>query len=241
MLVALRGNLGIARMSGPKVLWFWDFRVPRDVAARRRRFRSVAAGETRSMNDDHDDRTSWISWRGLPAVLVPALAARRAAHGRVSTLRLVRTLFVTYLIAIVLIGGVVAVLTLASDRTSSASTGAVAGVATAVAVIGAISVGCSRLVRPDADCSSDQALATWYRRRFFLRIALSELAALIGFAGFILIWTGWIYPIGLAIALVGFAAAAPTDTHIERDDQRLRATACQRNLLSALKRSGSDR
>ena len=167
-------------------------------------------------------------------VLFPAFGIRRATRGGQPTIAQLRAIFVSYVLALFLIGIVVVVLTVAGERTTSASTATIAGVAAGVAVLGTASVVLSQRVQLKPDCSTDAALLRWYRQRFFLRVALSELPALMGFIGFVLVWTGWIYLIGLGIAVIGHGLAAPTNSRIDRDRERLTASGCRRDLAAAL-------
>ncbi len=67
------------------------------------------------------------------------------------------------------------------------------------------------LIRRPLDCTDSGALAgSYFSRRFFIRLALSEVPALVGFVGFLLTTEPWLYPLGAAFSAVGFARTAPT-------------------------------
>jgi hypothetical protein len=72
---------------------------------------------------------------------------------------------------------------------------------------------------------SPQALSAAYRTRFFLVIALSESAALMAFVGVFVAGEGWVYLIGLGLALLGMSRVAPTAASLERIDADLRGRA----------------
>lgn len=65
---------------------------------------------------------------------------------------------------------------------------------------------------------------------------MAEAAALVGFVAAVVLGPVWVYLVGLAFALVGFARLAPTRRHIELDQQRLAGGGCHRSLLGALMR-----
>jgi F0F1-type ATP synthase membrane subunit c/vacuolar-type H+-ATPase subunit K len=84
------------------------------------------------------------------------------------------------------------------------------------------------------DCTSTTTLATSYRSRFFLRLALSESAALFGFVGsFLGPW--WTYYVGVAFAIVGFVRTAPTVRVLAAEQERLARSGCFQSLVAALR------
>lgn len=85
------------------------------------------------------------------------------------------------------------------------------------------------------DCTDDRRLAGSYRTRFFLRIAFSEVAALFGFVAFFVTYYWWAYPIGAAIAALGFRRAAPTAANLRHDQEILSRSGCGRSLVRALR------
>ncbi|MBV8985357.1 MAG: hypothetical protein JO248_13050, partial [Acidimicrobiia bacterium] len=71
--------------------------------------------------------------------------------------------------------------------------------------------------------------------RFFLRIAFSEVAALFSFEAFFVTYYWWAYPIGAAVAALGFRRAAPTAANLRHDQEILSRSGCARSLVSALR------
>jgi F0F1-type ATP synthase membrane subunit c/vacuolar-type H+-ATPase subunit K len=102
---------------------------------------------------------------------------------------------------------------------------------------GAIGVLLTPRIEKPLNCTDDSTLASSYRTRFFLRIAFAQAAALFGFVGFFLTYEWWTYPVGVAIAAVGFYRAAPTREHLRQDQERLAGTSCFRPLVHALRTS----
>lgn len=144
-----------------------------------------------------------------------------------------RTLFLSFVIALAHIAAVVFILhgTKFSHRPIAGTYGAAA-----VAVLGAYGLLAPRLVERQTrlDCTDDRTLATTYVNRFFLRLAFSEAPALVGFVGFILTSNPAVYLIGVAFAYVGFNRLAPTARHLDQDQQRLSEAGCGRSLVRAL-------
>jgi F0F1-type ATP synthase membrane subunit c/vacuolar-type H+-ATPase subunit K len=162
-------------------------------------------------------------WRpalgGLAWGLVPGMAIRRARRSGGGGLVVLRGLFLSFCAAIALVGLVVLVLS-AGEGIEQGADGTT--VAIAVAVAGVVLLVASAWRRP-LDGSSEQALAQSYRRRFFLRMAFAEAAALLGFVGFILTGNPAIYLVGAAFTVVGFVLLAPTAGNLARDQEALRA------------------
>ena len=77
-------------------------------------------------------------------------------------------------------------------------------------------------------------MAEGYRQRFFVRIAFAQVAALVGFIGFILSSAGWLYPVGALFSAIGFFGLAPTSGHLRRDQEDLHRHGCNLSLMSAL-------
>ncbi len=179
-------------------------------------------------------------WRealgGAAWVLLPAVAIRRqrrlAEQGRLDRLVGLRRIFVTFSVALPLIGVVVLFVWLAGDLGTDLST---AGFTIALVVLGMLALALTKLVDGRLDCSGDEALAVSYQRRFFAQVAFAEAAALGGFVGFILTGNPLLYVLGLAFTAVGFWKAAPTAANLARDQDRLRAEGCGRSLIAALR------
>lgn len=156
---------------------------------------------------------------------------RRRRPSAVEGLTALRQVFVSFACAIGLIGAVVAVLEANGEGIGSVPE---PPVAVAVLLVGAASLGARRVLLRPLPCGSEAALATGYRQRFFLQIAVAEAAALVGFTGYILSSAGWIYPLGAFFTLIGFARLAPTARHLQQDQDDLRNQGCELSLVSAL-------
>ena len=153
--------------------------------------------------------------------------------GRSDGLILLRGILLSFAPALVLIGVVVAVL----DAGGGLGTGMSAPPASlGVASVGLASLAGSALERP-LHCEDDARLAKSYTQRFFLRVALAEAAALIGFLAFVLTGSGWMYPLACAFTAMGFWRLAPTAEHLREDEERLQASGCSRSLVAALRQN----
>jgi hypothetical protein len=173
-------------------------------------------------------------WRpalpGLAWTLVPRLAIRRSQR-RGDALVALRGLYLSFCAAIALVGVVVAVLAAGGFEGGDVAGGPVA---VAVGVAGLALVVASAWRRP-LDASSDLALADSYRRRFFLRMAFAESAALLGFVGFVLTGNPALYAVGAPFTVLGFALLAPTVANLRRDQEELRRSGNRRSLVAALR------
>jgi hypothetical protein len=164
-------------------------------------------------------------------IFVPRLAIRRAAREpKLDPLVALRSLFLTFCAAILMIGGVVVVVGDVSK--GSEPTGL------SVAII--VAVGCfapvaQRLVSRPLDCTSAESLASSYWTRFFLRLAFSESVALVGFVIGISMGPWWVYYVGAGFTAVGYWQLAPTRHHLSQDQDALMLRGCARSLVSALR------
>lgn len=157
----------------------------------------------------------------------PLLAGRIA--GRLAALRLV---FAAVVMGVLLLGVVVAVLERSDDGEPTGSP--VLAVVVAAAGAGVLATG-ELVGRRQLDCSSDPALANSYSSRFFVRLALAETPALLGFAGYVAVGRVELYLVGAAFALVGLSRAAPTVRRLAAETERLRGEGCGRDLRRALR------
>lgn len=166
-------------------------------------------------------KTSVIPWYGL-------LATRRLQES--DGLVRLRYLFMAFVQAIVLMGFVTWVLypTMYEKASSLRPAAGLILAGLVAAVLG------SRFERA-LDCTDDASLASSYGTRFFLRIAFSEVAALLGFIGVFVTGRWWTYPAGALISLAGFSRAAPTRGKLVRDQERLQFEGCGRSLVNALR------
>lgn len=170
----------------------------------------------------------------LTGVVVPGLAVRRRGGDGLVTLRAV---FVSFAIALVLIGVVTTWLTVGSEGGGGSALLPMAG----VAVVGISVHVAARVITRELDCQSDEALAESYRSRFFLRIALFDSAALVGFVTAVVSGSVAPYAVGLAFAAAGFLSLAPTRGHLEADQHQLALSGCSRSLVAALRADGGNR
>ncbi len=183
------------------------------------------------MLDDEDP--GWPLGKALILSVLPWVAVmllRRQTGKARDGLILLRQVFLAFLTAILLFGVVLLALWPAQSTADPSPT-----LALVLIGLGVSSAVVQRFVEKPLDCTDDVKLADSYRTRFFRRIAMSEAAALFGFVGFFTASVWWVYPVGAAIALVGFARAAPTRRHLHRDQERLTEQSCFRSLLRALR------
>jgi hypothetical protein len=179
---------------------------------------------------------------GLVLGMIPFLGRRvmqRALRGRSQDgLLMLRQLFLHFLVAVLLIGMVAGVVSL-DERPSSTEQ--------QVAVILLVALGTACLAaaewfgRKPLDCSDDAHLAVGYRSRFFLRIAFSEAVALFGFVSVFVVGRWWLYWVGAAFTLVGFARLAPTAANLTADQWRLTQAGCTRSLVEVLSKPSGDK
>ena len=175
----------------------------------------------------------WFSPKLFLWMLVPPFGISRMQREVRSPLHQLRLLFISFCNALLLIGVVSLVLAGGNDPAHVEPNRAI--------TLGVVAVGVTTLVLPrlfdrPLDCSDDVALMASYRTWWFLRIALAETAALVGFGGFVVTGELWHYPLGAAFTVVGFATAAPTSRNLARLQERLAAQGCGRSLLGVLAR-----
>jgi hypothetical protein len=171
-----------------------------------------------------------FSWKSIPLVFVPQLAVRRAGRSDRDPLLELRLVFLTLVAAIFTIGVVAFFLGNMNERSDST------GLSVAIVVaVGSASLLAQRVLPRPLDCTSVESLASSYRTRFFLRVAISEAAALAGFCLDIALGPWWIYFIGAGFALIGFSQLAPTVRHLAQDQDSLSLQGCTRSLVEALR------
>ncbi|MEX1105537.1 MAG: hypothetical protein WEB78_05010 [Ilumatobacteraceae bacterium] len=182
------------------------------------------------MGDDPGWRRAWLM---LPGMLIPGVAIIRAQRtAGTDGLVVLRSLFLSFATAIVLIGGVVVLLGDVAGSSSNAALGI--GI---VIVVAGISLAAQAISRRPLDGSSDGALGNSYRTRFFLRIALSEAIALVGFVVGIAMGPWWAYFLGAALSLVSLSRFAPTRANLAAEQESLSLAGCKRSLVDVLRRS----
>ena len=145
---------------------------------------------------------------------------------------MVRTMFIAFCNAFVLIGVVVAVLDRTGDEFGQLP---VTPILLAVVLVGLLGQLVFLLMRRPLDCTDSRALARSYlNRRVFSGLAVGEAAALVGFLGFILTSEAWLYPVGAVFTAIGFARTAPTRNQLQAEQAQLVAAGCGESLTAAL-------
>ncbi|MCE9623611.1 MAG: hypothetical protein K8R99_14835 [Actinomycetia bacterium] len=144
-----------------------------------------------------------------------------------------RYLFISFCLAVLGMGVVVVFLGDTSEGSAPRWLSLVATVA-----VGCMSLVAQALIPRPLDCASLKSLAMSYRARFFLRLAMSEVVGLAAFAMGIALGPWWVYYLGAAFTLAGFARLAPTARHIQQDQDRLSLNGCQLSLTEALRTAG---
>jgi hypothetical protein len=195
------------------------------------------------MANPTDDRTGDPGWGGariaIFGLLLPFVAVGHQMHRRSDDVLLVlRLVFIYFAQTLALIGLVAIGLSVSSTITAGdidpwVATAGVVFLGVAVHLV-------ARAVSPALDCSSAQQLVNTYRTRFFLRLAISEVAAILGFVAFIVTGTLTPFLAGAAITSIGFAWAAPTTRQLERDQEELSWVGCSRPLVPVLRGSYRD-
>jgi hypothetical protein len=152
-----------------------------------------------------------------------------------------RTIFLSFTFAIILIGGVVAILTNFGDfshRRTQPGSSVAAGLAVGIVVVSLASLAVSARIGGRirvTPTTTPVDVAGYFRTRFFLRVAFSEACALLGFVGFIITVRWWMYLIGAVFTAVGFARLAPTAVNLRRDQETINETKPGLNLIASLR------
>jgi hypothetical protein len=171
--------------------------------------------------------------RATARALVPGMFVLRwrPTPRGVDRLTGLRAMFLAFAVTLGLIGGVVWFLA-GGDGTAGLS-GEAGGLLVGAAGVAAVLT--VRFLPRPLDCRSDAALAASYSARFFVRLAVSDAPALVGFAMTSPTLNPAMYPLGLAFTAVGFTLLAPTAAHLEADQRDLDAERCGRSLVGALR------
>ena len=181
---------------------------------------------------DFGDDPGWqLSWKTFVSALAPGRGLASAQNGSGASLTLLRSLFVRFSTAVMLIGVVVLILG-DIDPEQPDRPGLTVPI---VIAVGLVCLVLQRIVPGPLDCSTPAALAASYRRRFFLRIAFAEACSLAAFALYIAFGPGWVYAVGLVFTLAGLMVAAPTRARLRADQDALGLRGCTLSLVAALR------
>ena len=172
----------------------------------------------------------------LPLAFVPTRGMRMAA-GSSNGLTTVRVLWLTFTMAMVLIGIVVVLI----DQTAPGGGADGRGVAAVVAALGVfLQVISTKFVPPVAGSTMREVRETAHRA-FFLRVLFAEPAALFGFMGFVLSGNVAVYAIGAVIGVAGMFDAIPNSRWIDESQQALRESGSDVEFLAAIVGGGINR
>jgi hypothetical protein len=106
--------------------------------------------------------------------------------------------------------------------------------ASVIVVVGLIGQVLVRSVNRPLNGSSDVSLLASFRARFFLWVGVGDVPAFVGLALALASDRFWLYPVGVAFALVSYAHIAPTGAHLARDQEQLNRSGNRRSLIEAL-------
>lgn len=196
---------------------------------------SVGAAVTRDHRDVFDDGGD--DW-GLRDVLIgsvvplPILLAR--SGGRTDPLTVLRRIFASFCQVIVFMAVVVLVLW-TTDALPDPAFDQPFAAAAVLALAASLCLVLAQVVSPPLDCTSPGSLIATYRLRFFVRVALTETPALLGFVAFMLTDRPELYALGAAATVIGFALAAPTSGNLRRDQEELAMSGCAQSLIPTLR------
>ena len=174
--------------------------------------------------------------KGMLFALVPTLGARAAVRSG-NGLTLMRQACLAFATACTLIW--VPVLLVWSDGRSSGVDGRTA--ALVVVVVGVVLQLLAGVVVAAPVADDEATVRRLAQRSMFLRVALAESAALVGFAGFLFTTNPMVYAAGYVVTLAGLVDAAPTAAKLDRQQQALRAVGSDVELLAVLVGQGLTR
>jgi hypothetical protein len=175
-------------------------------------------------------------WRDAIWGLIPGFAARRAR--RVPGIRGMGSVFVSFVVAGVLYGVILAFIDLGRPNGGPSSELCIAIVCgIGVASIGAVSV----LRKRPLDASSAEMVASAYRKNLFLKVAFAQVPSLSAFVLTFLSVRHAVYWVGLAWSFLAFAVGAPTRADVERRQNEIRLSRSPLDLLDALQSVPSTR
>jgi hypothetical protein len=84
-------------------------------------------------------------------------------------------------------------------------------------------------------CDDAASLVRSFQTRFFITTAFAEAPCLLAFVATFVTGQWWIYWVVLPFGLLGFWRNAPTSTHLQTEQERLRDRGCNLSLIRALR------
>jgi hypothetical protein len=176
-----------------------------------------------------DDDPGWPTGIWVLIAMVPGglqYYVRRA--GSSDGLVLLRTLTLTFSGSFVLFGVVLAFI--------APKTGDVMPWLALLVGLAVVSVVMIRVTERPLDCASGTSLAGSYRTRYFLRMAFTEVVALVAFVSAFIGAPNWMYYLGGGFALYRvWTFIAPTRGALAREQERLSENGCGLSLVRALR------
>jgi F0F1-type ATP synthase membrane subunit c/vacuolar-type H+-ATPase subunit K len=169
-------------------------------------------------------------WRPSLRALNPVVAFR-VRRARTDPITQVRLVYVAFTNALILYG---VVLAFDSPFRSHASS---VGWPIAIGALALVNLVAVRLVERPLSCESDEALASSYRTRLFVRLAFAESTALLGFVAAFTFQGSWIYFFGVLCSVPAFVRLAPTKAAFVRDQDDLTGRGCALSLVEAIRRT----
>jgi F0F1-type ATP synthase membrane subunit c/vacuolar-type H+-ATPase subunit K len=178
--------------------------------------------------DDPSRDPGWPSGPTLLTLLIPGAVYRQSRRAASDGLYSMRLVFISFVMAIILIGVVVQFMRFEG--------GTAWPWLVALGVAAVASIIATKVADRPLDCSSPTTLASTYRTRFFLRLAFAEAVAMLGFVFSFTSQTAWVYLPAAAFTLYRFwTVAAPSRAALVADQRRLKVRGCQLSLVAALR------
>lgn len=144
-----------------------------------------------------------------------------------------RQLFIAFCVAIIMFGVALTFLEIDSPAGNEASRNIYIGIIVAVGILAHIVISLYRINLP---LDGEKNIGDAWRTRMFIRIGISEVAALIGFA-VAFIGAGYLpYFIGALFTFIGFYRAGPLRRHIASDNTKLQLDGWQGVTLTQILR-----
>lgn len=176
------------------------------------------------------------SLRAVPRILLPFLGAHRALRDA-NGLVVLRTLWLAFLGSVVLIGAVV--LFLGTVELGHGPDGRVVGaVVVGLGVVAQLAAG---VLLPAITGATPAAAVAAVQRHVLLRVALAEVAALVGFMGFVISVNPAVYLAGAVVAVAGLVDAMPSGDRLGAWQRELDDHGSSVDLLAALVSTGMTR